>query len=279
LKSSAPPVIKVEQLSHTYPDGTNALEDVDSEIERGEFIGIIGQNGSGKTTLVKHFNGLLKPTKGRVLVDSVDTREKTIAYLSTKVGYVFQNPDHQISQETTEAELAFGPRNLGLSPTEIDHRVKEALRSVGIEHLATRHPLLTSKAERQMIAIASVLTMKPDVIIVDEPTTGQDKKQSRQTMKMLADLNAAGHTVIIITHDMSLAAEYTRRVIVFHKGKIILDGPPKNVFKETGILRESGLRPPQITRLTQMLQPCGFSPDVTSVAEMYDEFKRVYGSS
>jgi len=273
------PIIRVEELSHTFPDGTKALEAVNLEIHRGEFIGIIGQNGSGKTTLVKHFNGLLKPTKGRVLVDSIDTRETTIASLSTKVGYVFQNPDHQISKDTTEAELAFGPRNIGLSAVEIQGRVEEALRSVGIERLAKRHPLLTSKGERQLIAIASVLTMKPEVIVIDEPTTGQDKRQSQQAMKLLTDLNKAGHTIIVITHDMSLVAEYTRRIFVFHQGRIVLDDCPRKIFREVNILRETGLRPPQITRLAQTLQECGFSQDVLSVTEMYNEFRHIVTGS
>ncbi len=277
--SSSHPIVKVEELSHTFPDATKALEGVSLEIHRGEFIGIIGQNGSGKTTLVKHFNGLLKPTKGRVLVDSIDTREKTIADLSTKIGYVFQNPDHQISQGSTEGELAFGPRNIGLSAVEIEARVEEALRSVGIEHLAKRHPLLTSKGERQLIAIASVLTMKPEVIIVDEPTTGQDKRQSRQTMNLLGNLNRAGHTIIVITHDMSLVAEHTRRVLVFHKGRVILDDSPGKVFREVDILRETGLRPPQITRLAQTLQACGFPQDILSVKEMYNEFRHIMTGS
>ena len=242
LMSSSYPIVKVEELFHTFPDGTKALKGVSLEIRRGEFIVIIGQNGSGKTTLVKHFNGLLKPTKGRTLIDSADTRERTIADLSTKVGYVFQNPDHQISKDTVEAELAFGPRNIGLSDFEIQRRVEEALRSVRIEHLAKRHPLLTSKGERQLIAIASVLTMKPEVVIVDEPTTGQDKRQARQTMNLLTDLNNEGHTIIVITHDMSLVAEYARRVLVFHDGRIVLDDCPKRIFREVNTLRETGLR-------------------------------------
>ena len=277
--SSSSPIVKVEELSHTFPDGTKALEGVSLEIHRGEFIGIIGQNGSGKTTLVKHFNGLLKPTKGRVLIDSIDTRQRTIADLSTKVGYVFQNPDHQISQDTTEAELAFGPRNIGLSANEIQRRVEEALRSVGIEHLVGRHPLLTSKGERQLIAVASVLTMKPEVVIVDEPTTGQDKRQSRQTMNLLANLNRAGHTIIVITHDMSLVAEHTRRVLVFHEGRVILDDSPRKVFREASILHRTGLRPPQITRLAQALQPHGFSQEILSVTEMYNEFRHIVTDS
>jgi len=279
LMSSSDTIVKVEDLFHTFPDGTKALKGVSLEIRRGEFIGIIGQNGSGKTTLVKHFNGLLKPTKGRVLIGSEDTVKRTIADLSTKVGYVFQNPDHQISKETAEAELAFGPRNIGLPEDEIRGRVEEALRSVGIEHLAKRHPLLTSKGERQLIAVASVLTMKPDIIIVDEPTTGQDKKQARETMNLLTGLNEAGHTIIVITHDMSLVAEYAKRILVFHDGRIVLDGSPKKVFGEVNILRETDLRPPQITRLAQALQQYGFSQDILSVAEMYDEFKRVVARS
>ncbi|MEM3506943.1 MAG: ATP-binding cassette domain-containing protein [Candidatus Bathyarchaeia archaeon] len=266
------PIIIVENLTYIYPDGTLALNGINLKIYEGEFIGIIGQNGSGKTTLVKHFNGLLKPTKGRVIVESMDTGKATIAELSTKVGYVFQNPDHQISQSTVYDEVAFGPRNLGLSESEIKERVSSALKAVGIEKLSNRHPLLVSKGERQRIAIASVLAMKPKILIVDEPTTGQDYRQSKEIMELITSLNKEGRTMIVISHNMKLIAEYVQRVIVFSQGKIILDGPTRYVFSQHEILKEAFIRPPQVTRLAKMLTNYGIKLGILFPHEMYEEF-------
>ncbi|MEM2897511.1 MAG: ATP-binding cassette domain-containing protein [Candidatus Bathyarchaeia archaeon] len=271
------PIIIVKNLTHVYPDGTLALDGINLEIYEGEFIGIIGQNGSGKTTLVKHFNGLLKPTEGEVLVDGVDTRNLTIAQLSTKVGYVFQNPDHQICQSTVFDEVAFGPRNLGLSEGEVKERVQSALMAIGIEKLSRRHPLLVSKGERQRIAVASVLAMRPKILIIDEPTTGQDYRQSKEIMDLVYELNKEGRTVIVISHNMKLIAEYVQRVIVFSQGKVILDGSARHVFSQHEILKKAFIRSPQITRLARMLMDYGIKPDILFVREMYEEFKKSLG--
>jgi energy-coupling factor transport system ATP-binding protein len=273
MESFKKPIIRVKNLTHVYPDGTLALEGINLEIYEGEFIGIIGQNGSGKTTLVKHFNGLLKPTKGEVFIDGVNTKNLTVAQLSTKVGYVFQNPDHQICQSTVFDEVAFGPRNLGLSENEIKERVQLALKAVGIEKLSRKHPLLVSKGERQRIAIASVLAMRPKILIIDEPTTGQDYGQSKEIMDLINELNKEGITVIVISHNMRLIAEYTKRVIVFFQGRIILDGTTRYVFSQHEVLEKAFIKPPQITRLAQMLMDHGFKSDILFVHEMYEEFK------
>lgn len=269
------PLIGVSGLTHRYPDGTLALADVTLDLNEGEFVGIIGQNGSGKTTLVKHFNGLLRPTTGEVLVGGIDTKSSTVAELSKKVGYVFQNPDHQICQSNVFDEVAFGPRNLGLSEAEIRDRVMAALKDVRIEKLAQRHPFLVSKGERQRIAIASVLAMKPSILIVDEPTTGQDYMESKEIMDLLRRLNEEGHTILVISHNMKLIAEYAGRVIVFARGKVLLDGTPREVFSQEDILKETLIRPPQIARLMRLLSKYGTRPDILQVEEARSEFMKL----
>jgi len=256
-KAEHKPVIIVRDLWHVYPGGIEALRGVSLEIYPGEFIVILGQNGSGKTTLVKHFNGLLKPTRGEVIVYGMDTKTASIAELAKKVGYVFQNPDHQIFSRTVREEIAFGPKNLKLSEEEINERVAEAARILKIEEYLDENPFNLSWGLRQRVAIASILSMKPEVLIVDEPTTGQDHKTGREIMEILRQLNEKGITVIVITHDMKLAAEYAQRAIVMNEGRILLDGNIRYVFSEIEVLREAYLMPPQITQLALKLRKYG----------------------
>ena len=228
---------------------------------------ILGQNGSGKTTLVKHFNGILKPTRGEVIVYGMDTRTASIAELAKKVGYVFQNPDHQIFSRTVREEIAFGPKNLKLSEEEIDERVAEAARILKIEEYLDENPFNLSWGLRQRVAIASILSMKPEVLIVDEPTTGQDHKTGREIMEILCKLNKEGITIIVITHDMKLAAEYAQRAIVMKEGHILLDGNIRDVFSKIEVLKEAYLMPPQITQSS--LKLC---KDVVPTAFRVEEF-------
>lgn len=268
-------IIEVKDLWHVYPNGVKALQGISLSIQEGEFLAIIGQNGSGKTTLVKHFNGLLKPTKGKVIVYGLDVSRSTVATLSKKVGYVFQNPDHQIFARTVYEEIAYGLKNLKLPKEEIDKRVKEALEFVGLEGYEEKHPFLLKKGERQKIAFASIYAMKPKVFIVDEPTTGQDYEGSESMMSMLKRLNEKGHIIIIITHDMRIVAEYAQRVIVLSEGKILIDGPTRYVFSKPELLSKSYLTPPQITQLSQKLLDYGFRADTLSVNEMYNETLKI----
>nr|MDO8043885.1 ATP-binding cassette domain-containing protein [Candidatus Baldrarchaeota archaeon] len=256
-KAEHKPVIIVRDLWHVYPGGIEALRGVSLEIYPREFIVILGQNGSGKTTLVKHFNGLLKPTRGEVIVYGMDTKTVSIAELAKKVGYVFQNPDHQIFSRTVREEIAFGPKNLKLSEEEIDERVAEAARILKIEEYLDENPFNLSWGLRQRVAIASILSMKPEVLIVDEPTTGQDHKTGREIMEILCKLNKEGITIIVITHDMKLAAEYAQRAIVMKEGHILLDGNIRDVFSKIEVLKEAYLMPPQITQLSLKLRKYG----------------------
>mgnify|MGYP001773395655 CR=1 FL=1 len=262
-------IIDVEDVGFAYPDGTRALNGINLRIKSGEFVALIGQNGSGKTTLAKCIAGIYKPTEGRILVDGLDVRSSPTNKIATKVGYVFQNPDHQLFNETVFKEIAFGPSNVMLTKEEVEKRVKEALAIVGLnESYLEMHPFFLPKGLRQRVAIASILAMRPPVIIVDEPTTGQDFKQSFEIMDFLKMLNQRGHTIIIITHDMPIVARYASRVICMANGKILIDGYTREVFKQTDILAKAFVRPPDTTYIAQKVD-MGIPPDLLTPDELY----------
>jgi energy-coupling factor transporter ATP-binding protein EcfA2 len=263
-------IIEVKDLHHRYPNGCHALRGVSVTIDRGEFVAIIGQNGSGKTTFVKHLNGLLRATTGTVYVNGQDVSKHKVSEMARVVGYCFQNPDHQIFCDTVYNEVAYGPRNLHLSQAEIEERVIEALGAVGMLHLQASMPRDLSKGQRQRLAVAAVLSMHPEVLIVDEPTTGQDYRDGVDMLSLVQRLNQAGHTVLFITHDMPMVARFAQRVIVFRDGQILLDGTTREVFGQADVLRTTFLAPPQITSLAQAL-PEFFPDTVLSVAEMVDQ--------
>jgi energy-coupling factor transport system ATP-binding protein len=247
------PVIEAGGLGYAYSGGAAAISGIDLTIQRGEFVAIIGQNGSGKTTLVKHFNGLLRPTSGEVLVGGEPTRGQSLRSLAAKVGYVFQNPDNQIFAPTVFEEVAFGPRNFGLDDKEARARVAESLAAVGLTGREEEDPFSLTKGERQRVAVASVLAGRPEVLIFDEPTTGLDDRESRAMMALIEQLNRRGHTVIVVTHAMWLAAEYAHRVVVMQEGRIVLDAPTRAAFSQVDMLRRAAIIPPQVLRLSQLL--------------------------
>jgi energy-coupling factor transport system ATP-binding protein len=246
-------VIEVEGLAHRYPNGVAALEGVDLEIRQGEFLAILGQNGSGKTTLVKHFNGLLKPTEGEVRVGGVETVKQGIRRLGERVGYIFQNPDHQIFSDTVFDEVAFGPKIREMEEDEIGDRVSEALAAVGLEGRGDEDPFSLTKGERQRVAVASVLAVRPEVLILDEPTTGLDYAEQKRMMGLVRDLNEAGSTIIIVTHTMWVVAEYAHRAAVVRDGRVALHGTVREVFAQEDDLREAALRPPHIVSFSNAL--------------------------
>lgn len=273
-------LIEVSHLVFSYPDGTLALQDINVDVYANQFIAFIGQNGSGKTTIAKCLNGLLKPNSGYVKIDDLDTRQKgTTKRIVTKVGYVFQNPDHQLFNNTIYKEIAYGPRNIGLNEKEVDERVHEAARVCGVEEsLFQEHPFFLTKGLRQRVAIASILAMRPRTIIVDEPTTGQDLRQSLEVMNFLHNLwQQEGHTIIIITHEMPIVAQYAQRVVVLAKGRVLLDGSTREVFAQPELLAQTFVKPPQITRLAQALGEHGIPRDILTVQEMYDAFVMARG--
>jgi energy-coupling factor transport system ATP-binding protein len=244
-------MIEVESLTHTYPSGLQALKSVNWRVAEGEFLAIVGANGSGKTTLVKHLNGLLRPTAGRVLLKGQDIAGRTVPSLGREVGYCFQNPDHQIFSNTVREEVAFGPRNFGMSKTELAQNVADAIKTVGLEGREESDPFALTKGERQRVAVASILAARPPVIVLDEPTTGLDYAEQRRMMDLVARLNKEGHTIIIITHSMWVVAEYAPRTVVMTGGEIIADGPTREVFSKADVLARANLLPPRLARLTQ----------------------------
>jgi cobalt transport protein ATP-binding subunit len=247
---SAEPLIAVEDLEHRYPGGVLALAGISLQIEEGEAVGIIGQNGSGKTTFVKHLNGLLRPTRGRVLVAGQDTRKARASRLARMVGYVFQNPDHQIFAGRVWDEVGFGPKNVGLRGAELEQAVGAALTTMGLSDLAGRHPYTLSRGQRQRLAIAAILAMRPRVLVLDEPMGGQDRTQVGRLLTTLADLRASGHTIIMVSHDLEIIAAFCQRAVVFRDGRILLDGPVRNVFARTDELQQTFLKAPQIARFS-----------------------------
>lgn len=273
------PIIKVRDLWHIYKGNVVAVKNLNLDIYPGEFVSIIGQNGAGKTTLVKHFNALLKPTKGFVIVKGFDTRLKKVSELSRYVGYIYQNPDDQLFAESVEEEIAFGPTNLGLSEEEVKQSVDEVIKDLNLEHIRKEHPLALSLGDRHRVAVASILAMKPEIIILDEPTTGQDFQGSREIVDLTLELNRHGKTIIMITHDMNLVAEYSRRVIVLAQGEILMDGTPKKIFSRPHILEQSYLEPPQVTKLSQKLHEFGFPSDLITVDEFCDVFEKIVKGS
>ncbi len=266
------PIIQVENLRFQYPGGPEALKGVTLTVRRGEFVALMGPNGAGKTTLAKHFNGLLKPTAGRVLVESVDTRERTVAQLANRVGYVFQNPDHQIFSQTVAEELAFGPKNLSWTPDRIDEAVKRTLDDLGMADQAGAEPFFMGLAERKLIAIGSVLIMGPDVLVLDEPATGADYGVALRIMRYISDLHRRGLTVVIITHDVSLAANYADRLVVMRDGRSALDGTPRELFREPEALRACYVNPPQVAELARRLfsDGSGRPADIARVDELVE---------
>lgn len=249
-------VLKTENLYYQYPTRSDfALSNVNISIERGEFIAIIGQNGSGKTTLVKHFNGLLTPTSGKMIIEGQDTVDLNTAELAKSVGYVFQNPDHQIFAEKVCDEIAFGPKNLGYDEERIEKTMKVVLQDVGLSGYEDTPPFKLSRGQRQRLAVASILAMEPSILVVDEPTTGQDWSESIAVMELVKHLHEKGNTCIVITHNMNLLSLYSERVIVMANGEVLLDGPTQETFCETETLKKASIKPPEVYELASQLLP------------------------
>lgn len=275
-------VIETRALFHRYEleeaQAVTALAGVDVRISQGEFLVIIGPNGSGKSTLAKHLNALLLPSEGDVLVFGMNTKDLRYTWeIRRNAGMVFQNPDNQIVATVVEEDVAFGPENLGVKPEEIRKRVDEALRAVGMEDFKRHAPHLLSGGQKQRVAIAGILAMKPRCIILDEPTAMLDPKGREEVMKTVRQLNKElGITIIHITHHMDEAL-YADRVLVMDEGKVVMEGTPREVFRESDRLSALGLDVPPLGKLAQMLASSGLSirPDAFSVDELVDELCRL----
>lgn len=246
---------RFEGVGFVYPDGTRALEAVDVAVREGERVAVIGQNGSGKSTLVRQLNGLLRPTEGRVLVAGRGTDGVHVAQLARSVGLVFQNPDRQIFAARVRAEVAFGARNVGRRGADLDRAVTAALEAVGLEGEAATNPYDLGYSRRKLLALASILAMETPIVVLDEPTTGQDARGIERIQRIVEELAVAGRTVITISHDMRFVAETFERVIVMREGRIILDGPPAEVFaaRHAAELESTFLEAPLAARLGERL--------------------------
>ncbi len=262
--------ISVEDLHFTYPSGVEALRGVSLTIEPGERVAIVGQNGAGKTTLVKHLNGLLRPTQGRVLIGDWDTSQVEVHRLAQRVGYVFQNPDDQLFCRTVAEEVAFGPRNLGYPLERVKQLVEDALRLAELTDKAEVNPYDLSPSWRKMVALASVIAMDTPIVIFDEPTTGQDARTIRRIEHILEALVQRQKTIITITHDIDFCAENFERVVVMGQGRVLADGPKEIVLGKVDVLAQTYVEPPQLTRLGMRL---GFEQTVCTPAQFLDALR------
>lgn len=248
-------IIEAENVSYKYPDGTLALKNVNFFAKKNKITAILGPNGAGKTTLLLHFNGILKPISGRIIVDGkpIDYSKEGLMEVRQKVGIVFQNPDDQLFAPTVEEDVAFGPLNLGLDEDEIKRRVHEALSKVGMKGFENKAPHHLSGGQKKRVAIAGVLAMKPKVMILDEPTSGLDPKGASQIVKLIHELNESGTTIIISTHDVDLVPLLADYVYIMKDGQIIEKGKPKKTFSEVDVIRNSDLRLPRVAHLIEIM--------------------------
>jgi energy-coupling factor transport system ATP-binding protein len=267
-RAYGPVAVELEKVSFNYGN-TPVLTDINLLVRKGEFVAILGQNGSGKTTLVKQLNGLLLPAQGIVRINGKNTKEHHPAKFSGEVGYVFQNPDHQIIMETVYDDVAFGPRFNKLPEADVQQRTRETLAAVGLTGLEKHDPFTLTKGQRQQVAVAAVLANRPDILVFDEPTTGLDYQELRRLMELINKLNQTGHTVIMVTHCMWIAAEYAHRIVIMDGGRIIMDGPTRDIFSQVDKLQDCQLAPPPVTLLSQQL-----GKTVLSVAEFKKCFYR-----
>lgn len=260
-------VIKIENLHYTYPgDDAESLKGVSLEIERGSFVAVLGHNGSGKSTLAKHLNAILLPTEGKVLIDGIDTAdENNLLKIRSTVGMVFQNPDNQIVANVVEDDVAFAPENLGVEPAEIRERVDNALKAVDMYEFRLHAPHLLSGGQKQRVAIAGVIAMQPEVIVLDEPTAMLDPKGRREVIDTVTKLcREKGITIVLITHHMSECID-ADRLIVMSNGDVVADGTPQEVFSQVELMHSEGLAVPATTELMWQLNKKGFNLPLTAL--------------
>jgi energy-coupling factor transport system ATP-binding protein len=262
--------IEIGGLQFTYPTGVQALRGISLNIESGEQVAIVGQNGAGKTTLVKHLNGLLQPTSGYVRIGDWDTKEQSVAKLARRVGYVFQNPDEQLFSKDVETEVAFGPRNLGFNAERVQSLVKDALTMTELSDKTETNPYDLSPTWRKMVALASIISMDTDIVILDEPTTGQDAMNIARIANVITALRERGKTIIAITHDIDFCAENFERVVAMSQGTVLLNGKANDVLGNEDVLATTYVDPPQLTRLGKRL---GLKQTVRNEGEFLAEYQ------
>ncbi len=258
-RASSAHAIEVRDARYVYPQGkVVALDNVSVTVGHGELVGIIGQNGSGKTTLTKLLNGLLQPASGEVIVNGNSTTGRTVQEMSAHIGYVFQNPNHQLFARTVRAELEFGPSNIGIEGDELDDRIARAVEFFGLEDVIEEHPYRVSFPIRKLVGIASIVTMEPSILILDEPSTGQDHQTTSIINNLMRRLAEQGTTVVCVSHDMPLLADVVERVIVMKDAQIIADESPRDVFSNAALMARTNLQAPQSTEIAlQTVVPLG----------------------
>jgi energy-coupling factor transport system ATP-binding protein len=264
--------VEVKDVSYSYPGtSTPAISDISFTIPKGQFVGIIGQNGGGKTTIMKCLVGLVKPSQGEIRLDNKPLAGQKVGAIATQIGLILQNPDTQLFCMSVEEEIRFGLDNLHLDAEEIDRRTEESLKITGLESYRALYPFKLSLGDRRKVAVASIVAMRPQVLIFDEPLTGQDHKGRYELVNLAADLHKAGHTVIMISHDMELVARYTQRTLVVGKGQLLLDAPTRDVFDYVDLLRGTFIEPPEIIQLAQALRVCGLPAGLLSIDQVAEE--------
>jgi len=268
------PLIQARNIVFDYPGSVHALRGVDLTINHGDYVAIMGENGAGKTTLVKHFNGLLRPKEGQVFLDGEDITKKSVAQLARRVGLVFQNPDDQLFEESVEKEIAFALRNFGMNEDRIKKRVTWALNLLDLERYRESSPFILSGGERKRVALASVLAWDPDVLVLDEPTIGQDYGQKERLRHFMTQLRTQGKTVVIVTHDVEFVAESQPNIVLMAGGKVVAEGSTKFIMTQTELLAQCSVAQPEITRLFNELASYGLPKDVVGVDEAYQLLKR-----
>ncbi len=260
-------MIEAENVRYSYPSKVEALKGVSLSVKDGEFVAIMGQNGAGKSTFVKHFNGLLKPSAGSVRIDGVETTKTSVAALARNVGFVFQNPDHQLFSETVEEEIAFALKNFGIEADVIEKRIDWALNLLSLTQYRKTSPFLLSGGERKRVALASVLAWDPKTLILDEPTIGQDHEQKEKLRQFIMQLQTQGKTVVTVTHDVEFVAECNPRVVLMKDGRIVADGEGKEILTDPAMLELSSIVRPQVAQVFTRLSELGLPKDIIDLYE------------
>jgi energy-coupling factor transport system ATP-binding protein len=260
-------LIEAENVHYSYPSKVEALKGVSLTVKDGEFVAIMGQNGAGKSTFVKHFNGLLKPTMGTVKIDGVATTQSSVAALARNVGFVFQNPDHQLFSESVEDEIGFALKNFGFEPRVVEERVTWALELLSIAQYRKTSPFLLSGGERKRVALASVLAWDPKTLILDEPTIGQDHEQKEKLRQFIMQLQSQKKTIVAVTHDVEFVAECNPRVVLMKDGKIVADGVGREILTDPAMLELSSIVLPQVAQVFTKLSSLGLPKDVIDLYE------------
>lgn len=275
------PILEVKDLCHRYPHlEANALDKINLKVYGGERVAVLGANGAGKSTLFKHLNGILRPLSGEVLIKGEKITKKNVRMCRETVGIVFQDPDDQVLAPSVEEDVAFGPINMGLPREEVETRVKEALKMVGLTGLEERAPHHLSGGQKKLVAIAGILAMRPEVIVLDEPTAGLDPLTSSRVLEVIMKMNRElGITLLISTHNVDVVPYFAERILVLHHGKLEADGSPNEIFNDPELLRKAHLRLPRVAEVFEMLQQEGFDVKIQITAEAArDEILRLINS-